>query len=57
VMSRDDLHFRLRIPEALRDRIRASSETNYRSMTAEIIARLLQSYRLEDKDSGRDAGD
>jgi hypothetical protein len=56
-MSRDDLHFRLRIPEALRDRIRASSETNYRSMTAEIIARLLQSYRLEDKDSGRDAGD
>ncbi len=57
VMSRDDPHFRLRIPEVLRDRIRASSEANYRSMTAEIVARLVQSYRLEEKDQERDASD
>ena len=39
-MSRDDLHFRLRIPEELKARVEAAAEKNRRSMTAEIIERL-----------------
>lgn len=43
-MAREDLHFRLRIPEDLKARIEASATLNKRSMTAEIIARLEQSF-------------
>lgn len=39
-MSRDDLHFRLRIPADLKASIEASAKANNRSMTAEIINRL-----------------
>ena len=39
-MSRDDPHFRLRIPEDMRDRLKDEAERNNRSMNAEIIARL-----------------
>lgn len=42
-MARDDLHFRLRIPEALKARIEQSADANRRSMTAEIVARLEES--------------
>lgn len=44
VMARDDLHFRLRIPEALKAKIEASALENHRSMTAEIVDRLETSY-------------
>ncbi|TCK29004.1 Arc-like DNA binding dprotein [Ancylobacter aquaticus] len=43
-MSREDLHFRLRIPEALKGRISASADANNRSMTAEMISRLETSF-------------
>jgi hypothetical protein len=43
-MARDDLHFRLRIPEDLKERIGAEALANHRSMTAEIIARLEASF-------------
>ena len=43
-MSRDDLHFRLRIPADLKDRVQAAAETNKRSMTAEIVAALEKEY-------------
>ena len=45
-MAREDLHFRLRIPEDLKRRIAAASRINERSMTAEIIARLEASFVL-----------
>ena len=43
-MAREDLHFRLRIPEDLKRRVAAASRLNERSMTAEIIARLEASF-------------
>lgn len=46
-MARDDLQFRLRIPEALKAQIEKSAGENNRSMTAEIISRLERSYDLD----------
>ncbi|MEJ6845122.1 Arc family DNA-binding protein [Sinorhizobium fredii] len=43
-MAREDLHFRLRIPEGLKDRIEEAASKNHRSMTAEIIDRLETSF-------------
>jgi Arc-like DNA binding domain len=43
-MSRDDLHFRLRIPEALKNQIEKAAAANKRSMTSEIVARLEGSF-------------
>lgn len=48
-MARDDLHFRLRIPDTLKERIEAAAATNNRSMTAEIISRLERSFEMEDE--------
>jgi hypothetical protein len=45
-MSREDLHFRLRIPEQLKKRVEASAASNERSMTAEIVDRLERSFDL-----------
>lgn len=44
VMARDDPHFRLRIPEALRNRIANAAFDNHRSLNAEIVARLEASF-------------
>jgi uncharacterized protein YdcH (DUF465 family) len=43
-MAREDLHFRLRIPEPLKVRIEAAAEKRQRSMTAEIVDRLDYSF-------------
>ena len=43
-MAREDLHFRLRIPEGLKEKIEKASDANLRSMTAEIVARLERSF-------------
>ncbi|TCN30306.1 Arc family DNA-binding protein [Sinorhizobium americanum] len=43
-MAREDLHFRLRIPEGLKNRIEDAAAENNRSMTAEIIDRLETSF-------------
>ena len=43
-MGRDDLHFRLRIPEGLKGKIEKAAEENRRSMTAEIVARLEDTF-------------
>jgi hypothetical protein len=45
-MAREDLHFKLRIPEDLKRRIAGASRVNDRSMTAEIVARLEASFIL-----------
>ncbi len=44
VMARDDLHFRLRIPEDLKIRVAVAAAENHRSLTAEMIARLYESF-------------
>ncbi|MBO9441373.1 Arc family DNA-binding protein [Phaeobacter italicus] len=43
-MARDDLHFRLRIPEDLKYRVERAARENHRSMTAEIVATLEEAY-------------
>lgn len=47
-MAREDLHFRLRIPEDLKVRIENAANKNERSMTAEIIARLQWTFGPSD---------
>ncbi|MBB3997180.1 Arc family DNA-binding protein [Aureimonas pseudogalii] len=47
-MARDDPYFRLRIPEPLLERIKSSAEESHRSATAEILARLEDSYGPDD---------
>lgn len=42
-MAREDLHFRLRIPELLKAKIETAAAKNRRSMTAEIVERLERS--------------
>lgn len=49
-MSREDPHFRLRIPAALKAEITRAAEDNARSITAEIVARLSQSGGLSFRD-------
>ncbi|WP_183721144.1 Arc family DNA-binding protein [Rhizobium sp. BK060] len=49
-MAIDDLYFRLRIAEELKERIAAAARANDRSMTAEIIARLTASFSVDDVD-------
>lgn len=48
-MAREDLHFRLRIPEDLKAKIEGAAQSNRRSMTAEIIERLEASFGGEEK--------
>jgi Arc-like DNA binding dprotein len=43
-MARDDPYFRLRIPESLKAKVQEAADRNKRSMTAEIIARLEESF-------------
>ncbi len=43
-MAREDLHFRLRIPEDLKKKIEAAAVANGQSMTAEMVGRLYQSF-------------
>lgn len=43
-MAREDLHFRLRIPENLKEKVSAAAVKNDRSMTAEIVDRLERSF-------------
>lgn len=43
-MAREDPHFRLRFPDDLRAKVEKASGTNRRSMTAEIISRLENSF-------------
>ncbi|MDK1386339.1 Arc family DNA-binding protein [Sinorhizobium sp. 8-89] len=44
-MAREDLHFRLRIPEDLKNRIEDAAASNKRSITAEMIDRLETSFQ------------
>ena len=46
-MAREDLHFRLRIPAELKSQVEEAAENNHRSMTAEIVDRLENSFDEE----------
>ena len=46
-MAREDLHFRLRIPEYLKAKVQEAANQSHRSMTAEIISRLEQSFTFD----------
>ncbi|MDM8346455.1 Arc family DNA-binding protein [Pseudochrobactrum sp. sp1633] len=46
-MAREDLHFRLRIPEDLKNKIEEAASANRRSMTAEIVNRLETSFNIQ----------
>lgn len=43
-MAREDLHFRLRIPEDLKNKVEEAADRNGRSMTAEMVDRLELSF-------------
>ncbi|MGO1079707.1 Arc family DNA-binding protein [Inquilinus sp. CA228] len=43
-MARDDPHFRLRIPAAMKRQVEEAAVQNKRSMNAEIIARIESSF-------------
>lgn len=47
-MSRTDPQFNLRIPEPLRDKVMEAAKTNKRSATAEILARLEETFEPEE---------
>ncbi|WP_104668364.1 Arc family DNA-binding protein [Ensifer adhaerens] len=51
-MARQDPHFRLRIPEALKERIETAARANARSITAEIVERLERSFSLKPETDG-----
>jgi hypothetical protein len=48
-MAREDLHFRLRLPEDLKARIENAAQMNDQSMTAEIVERLRWTFGPADE--------
>lgn len=57
-MSSNDQHqfkdrYMLRLPDGMRDRIKAAAEANNRSMNAEIVARLESSFTTNEREAGR----
>lgn len=46
-MSREDAQFKLRLPEDLRDLVAEAAASNGRSMNAEVVARLTESFECD----------
>lgn len=44
VMAKDDSHFRLRLPQELKEKIERSAELCGRSMNAEVVFRLSETF-------------
>lgn len=49
-MPRDDLHFRLRIPDGLKKKVELAAAENHRSITAEILVRLETTFSTPSPD-------
>jgi len=49
--ERDASRILLRLPESLRDKIKETAEENYRSINAEIVYRLIQTYTPQIKNA------
>ncbi|NSZ82927.1 Arc family DNA-binding protein [Agrobacterium tumefaciens] len=43
-MSRESDKFMLRLPDGMRDRVKAEADQNFRSMNAEIVFQLNRAY-------------
>ena len=43
-MNEDIVQMNLKVPASLRDKLREAADKNHRSMTAELIARVSQSF-------------
>lgn len=60
-MTREDPQLKIRLPDGIRDRLKAEAERNKRSMNAEIVARLERTMREDDRaglvDDGRERND
>lgn len=52
-LARDQDKFMLRLPDGMRDRIKAGAETNECSMNAEIVSRLDQSFSAQQEKAVR----
>lgn len=52
--AREQDKFVLRLPDGMRDRLKAEAEANKRSMNAEILARLVASFEQNDSISNED---
>lgn len=52
--GRDSDKIMLRVPDGMRDRIKAAADANNRTMNAEIVARLQQSFDTRDTDLAQD---
>lgn len=46
-MSEETVQMNLKVPASLRDRLREAADKNHRSMTAELVARVSQSFEDE----------
>lgn len=56
-MARNDPEFRLRLPEGLKTKIEEMAKNSQRSINAEIVARLEQSFSISQFDPERVAKD
>lgn len=56
-MARNDPEFRLRLPEGLKTKIEEMAKSSQRSINAEIVARLEQSFSISKFDPERIAKD
>ena len=43
-MSEENVQMNLKVPSSLRDKLRDAAAANHRSMTAELIARVTESF-------------
>lgn len=48
-MKQTDPQFKLRLPQGLKDRLESAATSNHRSLTAEIVARLEDSFSEPEK--------
>lgn len=55
-MRKDDPQINLRIPPDLKERIQQAAKSNRRTQTAEILARLEESFKADTAISGKDFG-
>lgn len=52
--GRDSDKIMLRVPDGMRDRIKAAADANNRTMNAEIVARLYDSFETRDAERAKD---
>lgn len=51
-MAKNDVQVNFRMPQELREKLQGSAESNNRTITSEIVARLQSSFEIAEKFSG-----